>query len=120
MGPPTYLYDNHCLGLKVPDGKKINKSALQPVYMKIRNRKRIGIARDTQARRQTQPSGTGPRTTANTTEAHCHLCGISELLGAWDIYYLALDVHVIIGQRPHLPQASVLAPNVYGHPTAQP
>lgn len=43
IGPPTYLYDNHCLGLKVPDGKKINKSALQPMYMKVRDRKRSRV-----------------------------------------------------------------------------
>lgn len=64
--------------------------------------------RDTQARRQTQPHGTSPRTTAIRTEAHCHLFGILELLGAWDIYYLALAMPTTLLAKDHIfPRASV-------------
>lgn len=64
--------------------------------------------RDTQARRQTQPHGTAPRTTAIRTEAHCHLFGILELLGAWDISYPALAMHTTLLAKDHIfPRVSV-------------
>lgn len=130
IGPPTCLYDNHCLGLKVLDGEKRNKSALQPMCMKVRDGKwsRVGDNKTSLGNRNSerhpgQEADTAQRNRSQNNRQHSRsprsFCGISELLGAWDIYYLALDVHVIIGQRPHLPQASVLAPNVYGHPIAQ-
>lgn len=86
---------------------KEDKSTLQPMYTNSM-RQEIQPKGDTQARRRTQPHGTGPRTTAIRTEAHCPLFGFLELLGAWNIYYLALAMPTTLLAKDHIfPRASV-------------